>query len=755
MTAGGTAQAELTAVERALVEHVERGDLLDLARGGHVDEGAMRSWGEEQTIRAWVVRNIVRGQLAPAADPHGVRLRGARIAGRMDLDNITSTVALTLTDCLLSEGCSANGSHLADVNLSGCRLEHPNLAPLSADRVVISRLVLDQATVEADSMQGCVNLRRAQIGDVRSVGTTLHNDAGPALNAEGLQTEGAMFLTDGFCATGAGQVGAVRLDGARIGGHLSCRGATLHNDSGPALKGDGLQTDGGMFLDDVCATGAGEAGAVRLVSAHIEGQLSCRSATLHNSSGPALSADGLQTGYSVTLYGGFSATGAGEDGAVRLTGAHIGSQLSFGSATLHNDSGPALDADGLRTDGAMLLDDGLSATGAGEFGAVRLVSAHIGGQLSCRGATLHNDSGPALNSDGLRTDGAMFLGAGFCATGAGEDGAVRLRGAHIGGQLLCCAATLHNDSGPALSGDGLHTEGAMFLTDGLSATGAGEDGAVRLTGAHIGGQLSCRSATLHNDSGPALNIARVQTGGAVFLVKGFSATGAGAGVVLDLTDLRVAGALFFDPTAFEHNCRADRRLAVDGLVYSGVPRTASTDWLSLLGEATPAYSAQPYQQLAAAQRAAGHDREARRVLIQQRRDQIRRGALTGRGERAWARLTGLLLGYGYQPWRMLLALFATLIFSAVITTELGAHGGLAQIQMPTKPTPVACTLVERIGVGLDLGTPLISTGARARCDATSSAVGQTLTGLGWGLRLLAWGFATLFIAGFTSAVRKT
>lgn len=27
--------------------------------------------------------------------------------------------------------------------------------------------------------------------------------------------------------------------------------------------------------------------------------------------------------------------------------------------------------------------------------------------------------------------------------------------------------------------------------------------------------------------------------------------------------------------------------------------------------------------------------------------------------------------------------------------------------------------------------------------------------IGWGLRLLAWAFATLFVAGFTNAVRKT
>ena len=152
-------------------------------------------------------------------------------------------------------------------------------------------------------------------------------------------------------------------------------------------------------------------------------------------------------------------------------------------------------------------------------------------------------------------------------------------------------------------------------------------------------------------------------------------------------------------------------------------------------------------------KAAGHDSEARRILMEQRRSQTRRGALTGPTERLWARLTGLTLGYGYQPWRALIGLFAVVIIAAVLAVILGGHGGLEQTR--TVPTPLGCTLVERISVGIDLGTPLITTGAGARCQTTDSFTGQILTITGWALRLLAWAFASLFIAGFTSAVRKT
>ncbi len=120
------------------------------------------------------------------------------------------------------------------------------------------------------------------------------------------------------------------------------------------------------------------------------------------------------------LSGGFTATGGGDDGAVRLSGAHIGGSLDCDGASLRNDSGPALYADRLQVDQAMFLRDGFTATGSGELGAVRLIGAHIGGHLDCTGADLRNDSGPALVAYGLQVGQDMYLSGGFTATGGGE-----------------------------------------------------------------------------------------------------------------------------------------------------------------------------------------------------------------------------------------------------------------------------------------------------------------------------------------------
>jgi hypothetical protein len=137
----------------------------------------------------------------------------------------------------------------------------------------------------------------------------------------------------------------------------------------------------------------------------------------------------------------------------------------------------------------------------------------------------------------------------------------------------------------------------------------------------------------------------------------------------------------------------------------------------------------------------------------QRRDQIHRGAVIG-WDRFWARLTGLTLGYGYQPWRALIVLLVVLAISVGATLTAGHRGGLARTSGTSTPR-AACSVTEQIGVGLDLGIPLLKTGARDQCAPTTTSAGQALTVTGWALQILAWAFAALFIAGFTGAVRKT
>ena len=641
----------LTPVEQSLVDHVNRGEWLNLAADGEVSKkAAMRSWGDSRICQAAVIRDILRGRLAPHPDSHGLRLRAARITGRLDLENLSTQVKFELQDCLLEEGFVARDAHLATVILTGCQLEHPTEPPLDAARLTCSVFGLRNTTI---------------------IGHT--------------------------------KVAAVMLGGAHIGGSLDCEGSELRNDTGPALVADGLQVSQSIFLRR-----------------------------------------------------GFTATGVGENGAVRLPSAHIDVQLDFDGAKLRNDSGPALIADSLKVSQDMHLRGAFTATGAGEYGAVRLRGAHIGGQLDFDGAKLRNHSGPALIADSLEVSQDMHLHGGFIATAVGQDGAVNLRGAHIGGQLYIDGAELRSDAAPALTAVGLQVDQDMHLHGGF--TGAGENGAVHLRGAHIGGQLDLDGAKLRNDSGPALAAEGLQVGHDMYLRGGFIAIG-GDDMAVDLTSTQVDGTLVFDldPEQLADAANSHRWLAVDGLTYAGVPKSISVqDWLALLRNATCSYAAQPYQQLAAGYRALGDERQTREILMAQRDDQLTRTHPRW-PEKLWGKITKVTLGYGYQPWRALLFLTAVVAMSCLLAVALGSHGALTQTEMTATPGQ-PCTALQQVSAGLDLNLPVGTSAARAECNLTknsNSATAAWLAAAGWVLQLLAWAFAALFIAGFTSAVRKT
>ena len=84
----------------------------------------MGLWGKSRTCRASVLRDILLGRLAADPDPHGLRLRGARIAGQLDLENLVTDVWLELAhpeltrllrEHLASFGPAADGRLFAGV----------------------------------------------------------------------------------------------------------------------------------------------------------------------------------------------------------------------------------------------------------------------------------------------------------------------------------------------------------------------------------------------------------------------------------------------------------------------------------------------------------------------------------------------------------------------------------------------------------------------------------------------------------------
>jgi hypothetical protein len=533
---------------------------------------------------------------------------------------------------------------------------------------------------------------------------------------------------------------------------MTARGARLPNLmlSGSHLRvivADWLQVAGSVYLDQVYIRGHEQHGVVRLRGAHIDGDLFFSGAQLINDNGPALDAEAMQvkgTAYFLAFRGdNFCAIGRNEDGAVRLRNAHIGGRVYFNGAELTNQTGPALHAARLQVDNTLQLDN-LTASGCSEDGAVRLRGARIGGRLYCRDARLTNQKGPGLSAARLHVEGSVHLER-LRATGYGDNGAVRLRNASISGNLWCTSTHLSNEAGPALDAREMQLGEAAHLVDNFQATGYGVCATVRLRGARIGTRLEFGEG-LQNRKGPVLDLRSVS-----------------------VRSLRLPREAVNCPVGKGSRRHVTQeRLLLDGLIYTTIPEPNNdldNQWLRLLGECTR-YAAQPYQQLASVYRAVGDEANARKILIKQQDDLGVRNKqlLRSPGARARHWLLGITIGYGYRTWPAFLGLSFVLILAIFLGLLAGRiHDGDRFVAAHTdKAAPAemgtACSTAEQIGLGVERALPPLigNTGIGDRCALESnSTAGQIITATGWVLQLAAWAFATLAVVGFTGLVRKT
>ncbi|MEN3360635.1 MAG: hypothetical protein V7637_4617 [Mycobacteriales bacterium] len=620
--------SELSRPERELLIAVEGGHRLDLNGPDPIDHAEMAEWGTGREISAKVIRDVLLGRGGRPADPRGLRLRGARIVGRLDLDGLRTGVWFSLHDCDVAEPIRLRGAELPLLDLNGCRIA--------------------------------------------------------GLDAENVRVATVLLMRDGFVSTGP-----ISLLGASIGGKLDMGGARLDGRGDTALAATGLQVAGSAYLNGgLVAVGAGPNATIRLVGARIGGLLSLREAHIYNPDGVALSADSIQVTDMLTLAGAAELVGDGEHGAVRLVAARIGGALSLSEAVICNETGPALVAHYLYVGGTAYLD-GIRATGM-----VRVAGGRVG-RLSMTGGQVRNAHGPALDATRL----VATQGLGLRRT--------QLRGAD-----------------PWLA-------------------------AAHLRGAQIGGELDLRNAALANTGGgPALRASHVTVEGQAIL----------AGLVIEDGDVNLrdatVGALRDEPA----DLPAATRLTLDGLTYRGLPGTQAAitgpveqriAWLRRM----PEYAAQPYRHLAAAHQAAGHEDQARRILIAQQQHLFDSGVLGGRS-RLRHRLLGITLGYGYESWRAVVGLVGTLLIA--ITLLVLADGATARVPAPASGVAQPCAVAERLNLAVDETVPLIDTGVRDRCDlATATGIGQAVALSTLGLRLLGWGFATLVVAGYTGLVRRS
>ncbi|UBU17908.1 translocation/assembly module TamB domain-containing protein [Nonomuraea gerenzanensis] len=679
---------ELRGAERALLTAFVHGTWLDLRAGDaeEDDPAGGESWGPARTVRAEVIRALLLG--AAEAEPGwapAIRLRGARVVGRLDLMGATVEHPLSCEHCFFDSGLRLVEATTKTVRIVGSRLPGFNGARLRLDgilnfwrSVVSGGIRLDRARVLGD-----VSLRAAVVGP---------HPSGVAVAADGLNVDGSLELDQGLRADGP-----VVLRGCRVTGSLTLEDASLHGLPGSgvpdaasdsyALNADNAVIEGRLIADRMRADGG-----IRLMNARVGASLRLNGARLDSRDGAALSGGGLAVSGGVFCMDGFAATGE-----LRLVGARLDANLCLTGAALRNQHGACLTLD--RAAIGSLDASGVTVAA----GAISLAGTTVGGGFLLDGAHLDNGRDPCLLVESSVFEGPLRL------RHVRARGEVRIRNSRTSGRVLLNGATLDNPGAAALRFT-RNEVGSDVVCDGMTAHGE-----VRFVDTQIALDLDLEGALLSNPGGTALDARGLQAAELALLPDG-DVEGA---VVLE--HVRV-GLLRDDPA------RRPRTLRVNGLTYTVLePRCSARErvrWLS--GED---FHPQPYEQLAASYAAVGQHDAARAVLYAKERRQQRDRLLLGR---VWSVLQDVTVGFGYKPWR-----------AATWLAVLLAIGGAVYSASPPPPLkPGESPHYIPVVYALDLLLPIVDLGQQSAFNP--AGVTQWLS---YGLIVAGWILATTVVAG--------
>ncbi|MCE6997299.1 hypothetical protein LZG04_21190 [Saccharothrix sp. S26] len=721
---------DLTAIEQEAVAASRSGEWfeaegLDLLRLTHTHDPRYQ-------IRAEVVRDLLLGRHGPL-DPRGVRLAGVQITGPLDLEDVDAEVGLKLVDCALPEVMNLTGAHLPRLTLDGSRL-----VGIAAHGVEIDKdCSLDGVVVRCSAPEPALTMVTARIGGMLLIrDAVIVNASGPAFTGEAMSV-GEILSMAGSTLRGTGSTASIYLVKAHIG-YANFDELTVANDRGPALQCSNLRSDSHVWLRRAKVRGTGSV-ALSLTDAHIGGSLSLDLSQVQNHDGAAVTLNDT-TVQNHVLVRAAHLRGGGSRVALDLSGARVDGLANLDRVDVANyQGGSALGAEGASVGKYLFVRDA-RLLGTSPAGAVRFPRARIGSSVEFNGTTITNGVGPGLHAESADIGHSLFF-RDATVHASHSRGSVWVFGVHIGGTADFSRTTVTNMAGPALEAERMRTDGHLVFS-GTEFRGRGTRATVQLPGAHVRGNVHCPTMRVESESGQ----------------------------ILDLVDAVVDGAITIPtelicPEPRGTSCVRAKSVNVDGMTCGSLG-SPWREWLHVIRRHGFAYRPQPYQHLAAIERAAGHDNNAREVLIAQQHHLSRDSAgVGGLLARAIHLLWGVLAGYGFRARRTAIALFLAVAVAGClgwlagqVETRPGHHAAErvrpATVQPDAPGTP--CSTVELVGLGLDRGLPLGVTGLRARCDLdTASTPGQRFTIAIWIVQFCIFGLATLAIAGYTNLIRKT
>lgn len=750
-----TSPKEWTDPERKLREGALAETETDLG-GGDPRQG--ESWGPDRTVRASAVRRLLTDpELAPKIIR--LRLKGARIEGKLDFEAATLHGTLELTGCHISEVVNLEQATAPAIYLKDCYL-----AGLTASQLhTVNNLFLTGSTCDFAELLG------AQIeGQLSLVGATFPGEDAriPTLALDGISV-GADAFFDGMTVTGS-----THLIGAKIDGQLRFGGATMNCRGGFALRAMELQSPEDVFFGE----GFSADGAVELTGANIGGFLQFGQATFRNpGQTPALDLSRIHIKQDLTFADSFEA-----EGLVRLAGATINGQLDAKGAQFVHPSDTAIDARGLHVrDIDFSTASSHQEADRNRFraeGKVILADATIDGTLNCSGASIvqPRSNEAALDAPGMTITRDLLLGQRFTA-----DGMVVLTAADIGGKADLSGGSFKNAGQVALAGNQLTVRTELLLEDHFYA-----EGQVDLFCSNVG--LLVIGGQIHRAGQDALVLDRLKAKQNVEFTDGFVVEGRvcmrGAeigghltivrpnlsrgrdGVALDLKGTTVTGTLRLqadNPVGGQVDLRQAKVRTLEdeekfwpkedtllaGFTYDSLweiesrPVEYRLDWLKVNGM----YSAQPYEQLASLYQASGYAKRARKVLYTGQKRRPSPSPIS----KIWSWVLRLTVGYGYYPARVLwtLGLFEIFgwVFFSILRDEMKPSAALLGAS-EGNPREASKQLQPALYT-LDLLLPLVSFGQRALWlpQHVTSWVATFLMVVGWVLgAILVYGISTAY-----------
>ncbi|MFE4209522.1 oxidoreductase [Streptomyces goshikiensis] len=419
------------------------------------------------------------------------------------------------------------------------------------------------------------------------------------------------------------------------------------------------------------------------------------------------------------------------------------SETRFATLRMVNCAIPRLDAARLHTEGDLHLPRCRVARG------IRLTDAQIGTDLLVSQAQLRQDGkGRAIAADGLS------VAQDFQGELLETYGEISLRGASVGVSMNLRGARLRNPGGRrALNAPQLTVGRTLYLTSiamdyvpggpgsstppyGITQTPVPGQrtqrfecrGGLRLDDGRFGDAVDFYGARFTLAQEQEVSLRRIQTPELRFV-----------GERPERGRVVLSGAKVVKLVDTSTSWPGPGGVSIEGFAYENLaprghfPLARRVAWVEA---ATPEYSPEPYERLAAVLRASGEDADAREVLLAKQR---RRRATLPPAARAWGHLQDWTVLYGYRPGR-----------AALWMAVLWAAGSLLFSQYD--PPPIKADEHPQWSAALfalDLLLPVIDLGQEGQW--------QLEGGWQWGaaaLVLLGWILATTVAAGASRLLRR-